>query len=90
MTFADVKDGSSNTIAAGEVSAGFKAWGDPTNLRDPANGIGGGADQFGSSSPGGANMLFMDGSVKFIPENIDPQVLQALSTPDGGEPVGEF
>ncbi len=35
-------------------------------------------------------MLFMDGSVRFLSENIDPQALQALSTPDGGEPAGNF
>lgn len=90
LTLGDVTDGTSNTIAAGEVTAGFKAWGDPTNLRDPATGIGNRPDQFGSSSPGGANMLFMDGSVRFISENIDPEVLRGLSTPDGGESVGAF
>lgn len=86
----EVTDGTSNTIAAGEVAAGFKAWGDPTNLRDLANGMGAGADQFGSSSAGGAQMMFLDGSVRFVSENTDLQVLQALSTPDGGETVGAF
>ncbi len=90
LTMRDVTDGTSNTIAAGEVTAGFKAWGDPTNLRDPANGIGGGADQFGSAHEGGAFMMFMDGSVRFVSENIDPQVLEGLSTPNGGEAVGQF
>ena len=86
----DVTDGTSNTVAAGEVTAGFKAWGDPTNLRDLANGIGTGADQFGSSSPGGAMMMLMDGSVRFVSENTAQHVLEALSTPDGGETVGAF
>lgn len=90
LTIREVTDGISNTIVAGEVTRGFRAWGDPTNLRDPAGGIGAGPDQFGSSSPGGANMLLMDGSVRFISENISPQILQALSTPDGGETVGSF
>ena len=86
----DVTDGTTNTIAAGEVAAGFEAWGDPTNLRDPADGLGQGLDQFGSSSVGGAHMLMMDGSVHFMSENINPQVLQGLSTPDGGETIGNF
>ena len=85
LTLGDVTDGSSNTIVAGEVTTGFKAWGDPTNLRDPALGLGGGASQFGSSSLSGVNMLLMDGTVRFVSENISPQVLQALSTHDGGD-----
>ena len=34
--FREVTDGLSNTILAGEVVGGFKAWGDPDNRRDPA------------------------------------------------------
>jgi len=34
-------------------------------------------------------MIFMDGSGRFINENIDPGVLEALSTPDGGETVDQ-
>jgi hypothetical protein len=32
----------------------------------------------------------MDGSVRSISENIDPNVAKALSTPDGGEQLGAF
>ena len=82
----------SNTILAGEVSGGFMAWGDPDNRRDPANGMGTGPDQFGEACPGarGVQMLLADGSVRFISENIDPQTLKALASPDGDEPIGEF
>ena len=31
----DVKDGTSNTLMAGEVAGGFKPWGDPTGWRNP-------------------------------------------------------
>jgi hypothetical protein len=35
-------------------------------------------------------MLFMDGSVRTMSNDVDPQVLKALSTPAGGEDVREF
>lgn len=34
---------------------------------------------------GGANIAFADGSIRFIPETINPRVLEALSTIAGGE-----
>jgi prepilin-type processing-associated H-X9-DG protein len=86
-TFADISDGSSNTIMAGEVVSDFKPWGDPTNWRDPALGINRSPTGFGSSAPGGASFLFVDGSVRFMKNKIDPRVLKALSTPAGGEKV---
>ena len=88
----NIVDGTSNTILAGEVSGGFMAWGDPENRRDPANGLGTAPNQFGgpASGRGGVNMLLADGSVRFISENINPQTLKALASPDGNEQVGDF
>ena len=90
LTMRDVTDGTSNTIVAGEVAGGFRAWGDPANVRDPGLGINGAPQGFGSSSPGGCHFLLMDGSVRFVSENIDPGVLKGLSTYDGGEAIGGF
>jgi len=90
MDFKEITDGTSNTILAGEIKSNIKPWGDPTNFRDPARGINQSPHGFGSPFKGGANILFVDGSVRFLSENIDPAVLKALSTPNGGEPVGEF
>ena len=42
-----------------------------------------------SAHPGGANFLFADGHVAFLPESIDQNVLIALTTRAGGEPVSE-
>jgi len=43
--------------------------------------------QFGSRHTAGANFLFCDGSVRFLPDNTDIYVLYYLSTVDGAEPV---
>ncbi len=42
-------------------------------------------DSFRSDHPGGVNFAFVDGSVRLVNENIDLNVLQALSTRDGAE-----
>lgn len=88
-----IKDGAANTILAGEVKAGARAWGSPLNLRDPARGINQSPDGFGSPftryDKTGAHILLGDGSVRFVSDHIDPAVLKALSTPAGGEPLSE-
>jgi prepilin-type processing-associated H-X9-DG protein len=86
-TMKDVTDGEANTVMAGQVVSRFKPWGDPTNWRDPALGINRSPEGFGSPFAGGANFLFVDGSVHFIKDTIDPRVLEALGTPKGGERV---
>ncbi len=83
-------DGLSNTIMAGEINSHFPAWGSATNVRDPAKGLNGGPDCFGSPDRNGAFLLFADGHVRFIDQNIDPQILKALSTPAGGEPIPQW
>lgn len=45
---------------------------------------------FGSWHEGGAFFGLCDGSVRFISENIDLGIYQALSTRNGGEVIGEF
>ncbi|QDU47806.1 DUF1559 family PulG-like putative transporter [Gimesia panareensis] len=87
----DIPDGLSNTLMGGEVSSRVRAWGDPINFRDPARGISQHDDGFGGPwRSGGANMLFLDGSARFINKDIDPAILKALATPDGGEDVSDF
>jgi prepilin-type processing-associated H-X9-DG protein len=83
--FEEVSDGTANTLMAGEVTEGFKAWGDPTNWRDPTLGLNTNPRGFASPSPDGVNFLMVDGSVRFIENNVDPKVLKLLSTPAGGE-----
>ncbi|WP_165441645.1 DUF1559 domain-containing protein [Rubinisphaera italica] len=47
-------------------------------------------DHIFSYHPGGANFSFADGHVKFISENIDQTLLEALTTRAGGEVIGEY
>ncbi len=87
-----IKDGTSNTILAGEVATGFKAWGDPSNVRDPAEGLGKSANQFGSSGETAVTLILLaDGSVRTIAFDIEQQTLKSLATPNGKEDsVGDF
>ena len=90
LSLRDVTDGTSNTLYAGEAVGNFKGWGDPANTRDPAAGLNAGPDGFGGPYVGGANLLMMDGSVRFVANDVDPAVLKAIATPSGNETVPFF
>jgi hypothetical protein len=79
-------DGGSNTLMYGEAAGHFRPWGQPGNWRDPAEGINTSPDGFGGPD-GGAVFVFCDNHVRVIAPDIDPAVLRALATPDGGESV---
>jgi len=83
--FASVTDGLSNTLLAGEASDGFKPWGSPENVRDPALGLRAGPESFGGPRPGKTLILMTDGSVKSLTDKTDPAVMKAIATPNGHE-----
>ena len=87
LSLADFKDGTSNTILAAEIAEELPPWGKPGNWRDPVLGLNRRPDGFGGPFPGGANLLFADGSVRFIVDGVKPKVIQALATPSGGEKI---
>ena len=47
-------------------------------------------DDFSSWHTGGVHLLFGDGRVRFITQNIDTNVFKAIATRAGGEIVGDF
>lgn len=81
----DIEDGTANTLLAGEVSAGFKPWGDASNVRDPAKGLGKDSEKF--YGPHGDRTVFLlgDGSIREISNNVAPEILKKLATPAGME-----
>jgi len=93
VRFRDIMDGTSNTIIVVEVTGAAIPWMEPRDLT--IDEITAGIDDpfvtgICSDHPGGAAVLFADGSVRFLSDSIDPQVLKGLLTRDGQEIVGEY
>jgi prepilin-type processing-associated H-X9-DG protein len=89
----NITDGTSNTVMISEASKDFGPWaegGKGTIRALTKKPYINGPDGIGGPFPGGCNMLLGDGSVRFISENIDPTVMEALATMAGGEAIGDF
>jgi prepilin-type processing-associated H-X9-DG protein len=88
----DITDGTSNTMAIsdGLDHGPWGAGGRPTIRALTEKPYINGPDGIGGPHAGGVNTGFGDGSVRFISENIDPAVFEALATINGGEIVGDF
>lgn len=88
----DVIDGLSQTVAVVEVANSGIHWAEPRDLHvtqmspqvNPTAGMG-----LSSRHKGGANVLFCDGGVHFIPDKTPPETIRALLTRAGGEDVGD-
>ena len=61
-------------IGNGDISGG--SWGGTTAATPPT-----------SNHPGGVNMCFTDGSVRFVKDTVNPQAFWAIGTRNGGETV---
>ena len=86
VSYSDVLDGESMTVAAGEA-LGEHAWAKPGTASlsgTPNNG------KFSSNHAGGANFVLCDGAVRFINESVDQATFQALGTPNGSDLVGDY
>ena len=90
----DVRDGSSNTIIVAEDSDFSDGqWINGRNIFDQAFGINIAPEfenDIRSRHPRGANAAMADGSTHFLNDSISLEVLAAICTRDGGEPVTKF
>ncbi len=95
----DIGDGMSHTLLLVEACGQQIVWTEPRDLEVDATPVGinlpgraNGQSQgiMSSYHPGGAFVTFADGSVRFLSEDTDPKVLEALLTADAGDEVGEF
>jgi len=89
----DITDGTANTIAVVEVRGAGIHWMEPADLsvdeistlvNDPT------AEGISSDHPGGANVLFTDGAVRFLSDGPSQPPLAPFLTAHGGEPVPAF
>jgi prepilin-type processing-associated H-X9-DG protein len=88
IRFADIIDGTSNTILVVEAQKEV-IWTKPEDVPfDPKVGFPNPEKVFGGQTPNGFNSLFADGSVRFISNKIDQKILKALFTRNGGENLG--
>ncbi len=81
-----VTDGTSNTMAVVEGKTPV-IWTKPEDIPFDPKAAASLLDS-GSNHPGGFNVLFTDGSVRFIKTSIAVQVFRALITRAGGEVIG--
>ncbi|MBC8117601.1 MAG: DUF1559 domain-containing protein [Candidatus Saccharimonas sp.] len=86
MQLSDVTDGESMTISVGETTSD-RTWAQPgTATGSPPNQGG----SFGSQHGMGANFVMCDGTVRWIQDSVDGNVIRALFTIAAKDVVGEF
>jgi len=88
----DITDGTANTILVVEVVGTSTNWMEPTDLdlETMQMVINGGAGEMGSRHPGGIMVAYADGSVHFLAETIDRNLLKILVTRNDGQAVPQF
>jgi len=89
----DIQDGTSSTLIAFETGSRNGCWiaGGPATVREYAPELPsiGDGDQFGGLHAGGAMAVYVDGHTRFFAEGTSSEVLSALLTIAGSEPVAE-
>jgi prepilin-type processing-associated H-X9-DG protein len=89
----NITDGTSSTMGVCDVSKDLGGWAvggkstiRPLTVKPYING----PDGLGGVHRGGMNVLMVDGSVRFVSEAINADILEALVTIAGGEVIGDF
>ena len=98
IRIADILDGTSNTLCISEDSDWADGqWINGLNIFDQKYAINYQTpdprlreNEIRSEHPGGANGALCDGSARFLGENMDLRILEAIITRAGGEVVGTF
>jgi prepilin-type processing-associated H-X9-DG protein len=93
----DIKDGTSQTIIVVEAAGAGITWMAPRDIdaeklrfhdcSGPEAERHASDSEISSYHSGGANVALADGSVRFLPQTIDPKTIKALATIDGHENV---
>ena len=86
----EITDGTSNTLMVVEACQLNFPWMKPVDIDAKTAFKAGTPDGVSSYHVGGAHILLADGSVRYLSNNVDPRVFQALITRDGGEVIGDF
>jgi Ca-activated chloride channel family protein len=86
VRIADVTDGTSNTVAVDETREAVP-WTKPEDVPAGCVGASRGLGALQGPHDGGSNMLFVDGSVRFVQETVAPTILGAMLTRSGGEVI---
>jgi prepilin-type processing-associated H-X9-DG protein len=79
-------DGLGQCLLFAETAFAVGPWlrGGPDTVRGLADGKAGMGDTFGGNHPFGGNVSFADGSTRFLTDKMNPAVLRALLTVNGG------
>lgn len=88
----NITDGTSNTMMITETTQQDIPWaaGSRTLKALTQEPYINGPDGIGGPSPGGCNVLMADGSVRFVSENVDPEVMRRLAAMADGKPIDGF
>jgi type II secretory pathway pseudopilin PulG len=92
-TFGTIRDGTSNTIIVAEAASAGIQWMEPRDLdvNQMTFQINGSPTDISSHHPGVALAVFADGHTTALQNSITAQILHALITKAGGEPItGDF
>lgn len=87
--FSQIADGTANTILVVEAPHANIPWTEPRDLdfAEISMVINSGGNSAHSDHPGGTQVLFADGSVRYLRSNIPPEQIKAMFTKAGGEVV---